>query len=185
MFEAESLAAFLQTLGNFALPASLGISIIIAIAGILPSIMVTAANVLLFGPGYGFIISWLGEILGAVVSFYLYRAGLKKPFRNLTANYPRVQKITAYEGRKVGLLLFQTRLLPFLPSGIVTFAGAMSKVNLTVFFLATALGKIPSLLIETFVSYDLINISQNWLRLLLTLFSLIGLSFILKSKKIS
>jgi len=183
MWEADSIAAFLQSLGIWAIPASLGISIIIAVAGVLPSIMVTAANVLLFGPRYGFLISWLGEIVGAVVSFYLYRAGLKKPFKNLTADYPRVQKIMDYEGKKIGLLLFQARLLPFLPSGIVTFAGAMSKVTLPVFFLGTALGKVPSLLIETFVSYDLINVHQNWLRLLLTLLSLAGLYLILKHKK--
>jgi uncharacterized membrane protein YdjX (TVP38/TMEM64 family) len=183
MFEADNIAAFLQTWGYLALPASLILSIIIAVAGVLPSIMVTAANVLLFGPGYGFLISWLGEILGAVVSFYLYRAGFKKPFRNFTAKYPRVQKIMDYVGNKIGLLLFQARLLPFMPSGIVSFAGAMSRVSLSVFFLSTTLGKIPSLFIETFVSYDLINISQNWLRLLLTLLSLTGLFLIFKSKK--
>lgn len=184
MLQPENIAAFLNFLGIFALPASLIISIIIALAGVLPSIFVTAANVLLFGPGYGFLVSWLGEMLGAVISFYLYRAGFKKPFHNLIGNYPRVSKIVEYDGNKIGLLLFQARLFPFLPSGIVTFAGAVSKVNLKTFTWSTALGKIPSLLLETFVSYDLINIHQSWLRLSLTLISLTGLFYIFKNKKI-
>lgn len=182
MFQPENIASFLNTLGLFALPASLFISIIIAVSGVIPSIFVTAANVLLFGPVYGFLVSWLGEILGAVISFYLYRAGFKKPFYNLTEKYPRARNILEYEGNKIGLFLFQARLLPFLPSGIVTFAGAVSKVDLKTFFWSTALGKIPSLFIEAFVSYDLININENWLRLLLTLISLTGLGYILKKR---
>ncbi|MEL7564855.1 MAG: VTT domain-containing protein [Dehalobacterium sp.] len=184
MLQSENIAAFLNSLGLFALPMSLVISIIIAIAGVLPSIVVTSANVLLFGPGYGFLISWLGEILGAVTSFYLYRIGFKKPFQNLTGNYPRINKIVEYDGKKIGLLLFQARLFPFLPSGIVTFAGAVSKVDVKTFFWSTALGKIPSLLLETFISFDLINIDQNWLRLSLTLVALSGLFYIFKNKKL-
>lgn len=185
MIQPEAVASFLHSLGIFALPASLAISILIAVAGVIPSIFVTAANVLIFGPGYGFLISWLGEMLGALISFYLYRVGFRKPFHSLlVARYPSLVKITEYQGIPAGLLLFQARLLPFLPSGIVTFAGAVSKVNMGIFLIATALGKIPSLALETFISYDLVHVGQNWLRLLLTILSLAGLFIIFRKKKI-
>ncbi|EGW36593.1 putative membrane protein, partial [Desulfosporosinus sp. OT] len=39
----------------------------IAVAGIIPSIFVTGANVIVFGPVNGSIISWVGEVIGALV----------------------------------------------------------------------------------------------------------------------
>ncbi|MGZ5191173.1 MAG: hypothetical protein ACXWCZ_09155 [Flavisolibacter sp.] len=57
---------------------SLAISIIIAISGILPSVFLTAANILFFGFWEGLMISFAGEAIGAVVAFILYRKGFKK-----------------------------------------------------------------------------------------------------------
>lgn len=64
-----------------------------------------------------------------------------------------------------GGAIFQARLLPFIPSGIVTFSSAMSNVSIRVFILATACGKIPSILLEVLVSYNLVNrkYAQFWL----------------------
>lgn len=170
----------LNKLDYFAIPASLLLSIIIAIIGVLPSVFVTGANILLFGPLYGFTVSLLGEVLGAVVSFYIYRAGFSKGFENL--NYPIIKKILNASNKKVGIFILQARLLPFMPSGIVTFAASVSKINIGTFTVATILGKIPSISLEALISYDIINLSENWLRLVLTLIAVIPLLFITKRK---
>ncbi|ATW28535.1 TVP38/TMEM64 family protein [Candidatus Formimonas warabiya] len=183
MLQPETIASFLDALGSYALPVSLLISIIIAVLGLVPSIFVTGANILLFGPLYGFLISWLGEMLGAVVSFYLYRTGFRRPFTNLAQKHPLLGGITESTGWQAGLFIFQARLFPFLPSGIVTFAGAVSKINPVLFLLATALGKIPSLILEALVSYDFINMDRNWIRLVFTLVSLTGLYLLWKKNK--
>jgi uncharacterized membrane protein YdjX (TVP38/TMEM64 family) len=46
------------------------------------------------------------------------------------------------------------RLLPFVPSGLVTFAAAIGKVSLPLFFLASSLGKAPALLLEAYSAYQ-------------------------------
>ncbi len=161
--------------------ASLVISILIAIAGIIPSIFVTGANVIVFGPVNGFIISWVGELIGALVSFYLYRWGFKKRFEHLSGKYTILDRIVSAKGFEITALLFQARLLPFIPSGFVTLAGAISNINILYFLVATALGKLPSIALEALVSFDVININTNWIRLAITIFAVCTMFLLLNS----
>lgn len=182
MWNAQYFAEFLSQFGVYAVIVSLVVSLGIAIAGILPSVFITAANVLVFGPLFGFILSWAGEVLGACVSFYLYKVGFRDRFAVLSQRHVFLDKLAQAGGIKAGWLVFQARLFPFVPSGIVTLAAAVSKMRFIIFLIATALGKIPSIFLEVLVSFDIININQNWLRLLLVIVSLLLLLLILRIK---
>ena len=139
---------------------SICISIIIAIAGVVPSIFVTAANILFFGFWYGTLMSFLGEAIGAGIAFLLYRWGFKKTIEKGIDKYPRVKKLINADGKEAFFLIFSLRLIPFVPSGLITFAGAVGKVSFLIFFLASSLGKIPALLIE---GYSVYQVTQfNW-----------------------
>ena len=139
---------------------SICISIIVAIAGVVPSVFVTAANILFFGFWYGTLISFLGEAIGAGVSFILYRWGFKKNISKGIEKYPRVKKLINAEGKEAFFLVFSLRLIPFVPSGLITFAGAVGKISFPVFLLASSLGKLPALLIE---GYSVYQVTQfNW-----------------------
>lgn len=71
------------------------------------------------------------------------------------------------------MLIFEGRLLPFVPSGFVTLAAAMSKVNSLTFIIATFWGKIPSILLEVLVSYGVIEASQKNIKIVIVIISLI------------
>jgi uncharacterized membrane protein YdjX (TVP38/TMEM64 family) len=179
---AEQLATILSHWGIFAVLGSLIISTVIAITGVLPSIFVTGANIILFGIYYGILLSWLGEVIGAAVSFHLYRFGIKKRTDQAAEKYELLKKIRNSKGARAGLLIFQARLIPFIPSGIVTFVGAISSLDIRTFLFATAFGKLPSIMLETLISYDLINLNKNWLRLTVTGIALAGLFVVLRWK---
>lgn len=179
----QYFADLIGSWGSYAVMASLTISIIIAIAGVLPSIFVTGANVLVFGPVNGFIISWAGEVIGALVSFYLYRLGFKKKFESLGKKYHILDKIVSSGGFDAAMLTFQARLLPFVPSGFVTLACAVSSIGIIGFLISTTLGKLPSIALEALVSYDFINVSQNWIRLAITIAAVAGTYFLLRRRK--
>jgi len=182
MYLTDTVLYALKESGCFAIPLSLLISIIIAVAGIIPSIFVTGANVLFFGPVNGFFISWLGETAGAAISFHLYKTGFRKKFENIKEKHPLIRMIMNASGKKAGLLIFQARLLPFIPSGIVTFAASISSTGFILFLTASAAGKIPSIFLESLVSYDIINFNGNWIRLLLTILAVLPTIFILRRK---
>ena len=182
MYLSDTLLYALKEAGYFAIPLSLLISIIVAVAGIVPSVFVTGANILFFGPVNGFFISWFGEIAGAAVSFHLYKSGFKKRFENIKEKHHLIRMIINASGKKAGLLIFQARLLPFIPSGIVTFAASISNTGFILFLTASALGKIPSILLESLVSYDIINFNENRIRLILTMLAVLPTIFILNRK---
>lgn len=131
-----------------AIVVSLFISIIIAVIGVIPSVFITAANILFFGFWEGTFISFAGEAIGAGIAFLLYRKGFKQLTSQSLSKYPSVKKLLYAENKEAFYLIFSLRLIPFIPSGLITFAGAIGKVSLIVFLLSSSMGKIPALLIE-------------------------------------
>ena len=57
---------------------SLGIIILESIFPILPLALFIATNVLVFGNIFGFILSWVGTIMGCILSFMAFRKGFSK-----------------------------------------------------------------------------------------------------------
>lgn len=183
MFNLNDLVDLFQQYSMYSIPISLLISIIIALLGVIPSIFVTGANIVFFGPILGFIISLLGEVIGGYITFIVYRLGFKKSAESIKNKHRLINAIVEGEGRKVGLLIFEGRLIPFIPSGLVTLAASISNVNGSIFNISTFFGKIPSIALEALVSYDLINIQQNYIRLAITLIAVVLFYFTLKKSK--
>lgn len=129
---------------------SILVSIVIAILGVVPSVFVTAANILFFGFYKGVLVSFLGEALGAVISFFLYRYGFKNSMQSTLQSHPRVLKLAEAKGGHAFGLIFSMRLLPFIPSGLITFAAAVGEVSAAVFTAASSLGKLPALFLEAY-----------------------------------
>lgn len=146
----EELVNLLREHQQVAILISLAASILVAVIGVLPSVFITAANILVFGFWPGTALSFAGEALGAIVAFILYRKGLRKGVQHQLEKYPRVQPLLHTKGVRAFWLIFSLRLLPFVPSGLVTFAGAVGVVSLGTFFLASTLGKLPALLLEAY-----------------------------------
>lgn len=150
----EAVLYFFQQHPDLALAASLFISVIIAVLGLVPSFFVTAANLLFFGFWPGIFVSFGGEALGAVVAFYLYRKGFKKRTTHQLERHKRIKRLLEAEGGQAFWLIFSLRLIPFVPSGVVTFAAAVGRVSVLTFLFSSSLGKLPALLLEGYAVYQ-------------------------------
>jgi uncharacterized membrane protein YdjX (TVP38/TMEM64 family) len=139
---------------QLAIMISLIISILVAVAGIIPSFFVTAANIIFFGFWAGIFISFLGEALGAVVAFLLYRKGFKQIAIHRLQKFPKAQRLLDAEGKEAFFLIIYLRLIPFVPSGLVTFAAAVGRVSALTFIIASSIGKLPALLLEGYSTYQ-------------------------------
>jgi uncharacterized membrane protein YdjX (TVP38/TMEM64 family) len=146
----QQIEAILYTNSEFAIFLSILINIIISIAGFIPSVFLTALNIKLFGLSEGIAVSIAGEALGAAAAFFLYRAGFQKLIQHKTADSPHIQRLLHVQGKNAFLLILSFRLLPFVPSSLVTFLAASGKVSWGVFFAASSIGKIPALLLEAY-----------------------------------
>jgi uncharacterized membrane protein YdjX (TVP38/TMEM64 family) len=139
---------------------SLLVSILVALLGLIPSVFITAANIYFFGFRDGLLVSLAGEALGAIIAFMLYRSGFKKLSHETLVKYPRILKVVDSKGKDAFVMILALRLIPFVPSGLITFAAAIGRVSAPVFFLASTIGKIPSLLLE---AYSVVQIAAfDW-----------------------
>lgn len=150
----EALLNFFQNHPHLALFSSLFLSVVIAVAGLLPSFFVTAANILFFGFWPGVLVSFLGEAIGAAVAFFLYRKGFKKGIASGLAKHKTAAALVNAEDKKAFWLVLSLRLIPFVPSGLVTFAAAIGRVSALTFLLGSSLGKLPALLLEGYAVYQ-------------------------------
>lgn len=149
----QEVLQFFHQHPQLAIGISLLVSIIIAVAGVVPSVFITGANILFFGFWPGLLLSFLGEAIGAAAAFFLYRKGFQKTIKNKLSVFPKAAALINAEGSKAFGLILSTRLLPFVPSGLITFAAAIGRVSTWMFIIASSVGKIPALFIEGYAVY--------------------------------
>jgi uncharacterized membrane protein YdjX (TVP38/TMEM64 family) len=161
---------------------SIVLNILISITGVFPSAPFTFLNVQLFGFWNGFSLSFIGEVLGVALSFWLYRKGFRTLVHTKTPSHSKWRKLLHVQGKESFILILSLRLLPFVPSGLITFFSAVGKGSFVVFISASALGKIPALFIEV---YSVYHISQSSIqgKVILVLLSIILLFYIIKKWK--
>jgi uncharacterized membrane protein YdjX (TVP38/TMEM64 family) len=161
---------------------SIAVSIGVALSGVLPSFFITAANLLFFGFWNGTLISFAGEALGAGIAFVLYRRGFKKGAEKKLDQYPKLKRLVYAEGRTAFYGVFALRLIPFVPSGLITFAAAIGRVSFVIFILASSLGKLPALLMEAYAVYEVT--AFNWPgKIILAVTALVILYWVITKKK--
>ncbi|WP_219621105.1 TVP38/TMEM64 family protein [Bacillus sp. UMB0893] len=146
----ELLLEWMEMSGPFAYIISLAANIWISLLAFVPSVFVTAANISFFGFTEGLVLSFSGEMIGILVSFYVYRKGFSflKVKKFNSKGKALFTKLSQTQGRDAFFLILALRIFPFAPSGAVTLGAAYSKVSAGVFFCASLLGKIPAILIE-------------------------------------
>ena len=175
------------------LPANLGMAAIIsillnvfvAITGVLPSAFITVGTVGVLGFKMALLILILGEAAGAIVSFILYRKGVNKLLSRLktqTHENKFLHMLKNTDGIAAFFIVVLLRIIPFVPSGIVTLTAAFSKMKLFSFSVASTIGKIPALFVEAYSVSHILNLPIEW-QIGLILFVVILFIFYLLYKK--
>ncbi|BCB03652.1 TVP38/TMEM64 family protein [Bacillus sp. KH172YL63] len=140
---------------------SITINIIISILGFIPSVFLTAFNLSAFGFAPGIGVSIAGESIGAIISFYLFRKGLRLKGIDSILTNKYFQRLKEASGAEWIFLLFFFRIVPFIPSSVVTVAAAFSSISILPFSVISTVGKIPSLLIEALIVAELLNVTRG------------------------
>lgn len=177
----ENLLHLFKEYPQLAVIISICISILIAVLGLVPSVFITAANILFFGFINGTLISFLGEAIGAGIAFLLYRKGFKKIAQKSLHKYPALNRLMNAENKQAFFLIFSLRLIPFVPSGLITFAAAVGKVSFLIFIVSSSLGKLPALLLEAWSVYEVTKF--GWQGKLILGIAALGILFWIVRKK--
>lgn len=174
---------WLEELGIWAVPISIVVNAAVNVLGFIPSLFVTGANVWIWGPFWGFWLSWAGEVLGAGIAFILFRKGVRVWQRHRDQpEWKWVRNLNRWPAHRQFASVLLARIAPIVPSGAVNLLGAFTRIRLTLFLLATMIGKIPSIALEVMVSYDVMHFEENAVRLLSVLLVLLLGWWIWRSK---
>ncbi|MFS1514458.1 TVP38/TMEM64 family protein [Chengkuizengella sp. SCS-71B] len=181
MLQLEIAAEWLREFGVWAILISLFINIIISVVGVLPSLFLSGANVVVFGPVLGFFVSVIGETLGAGAAYIVYRWGLRK-WKGDSHSWKWVKKLQGISRKKQAIVLLSARLAPMVPSGAATFAASAVQMRLLDFLFVTLIGKVPTIWIESMIGYDLYYIQERYVNLIVTLSMILIIYIVLKTK---
>lgn len=165
----EAIADYIRSFGVWSFIISIAINVIVNLSGIVPTLVCSGANGIVFGLVGGIFVSWIGESLGTIFAFILYRSALRGPAEKLIAQSPYLKKVDEFGSRNGFKAMLIARLLPMAPSSVVTMVGAVSSMTFFDFFWATWLGKFPSIALEVVIGHDLVFASENKTRLALLL----------------
>ena len=161
----NGLVEYLRSFGPWALVISFILDVLINAGSVFPSVFLSTANGLIFGLPLGILVSWLAETVGVVLSFLLMRFFFRDAAELLIAKSNSLQHIDEASGEKGLYWMAVARMLPYVPSGILTAIGAVSRISVKDYIIANLIGKLPSTSLEVIIGHDLVNFRENSLRL--------------------
>jgi uncharacterized membrane protein YdjX (TVP38/TMEM64 family) len=145
----EDIKGLIHSWGAAAPLMSIILMVMQAVIAPLPAFLITAANGLIFGLYWGTIISWIGAMCGALVSFmmsrYFYNSFSKK-IRGHRRGLEYLERIESKHGFRV---ILTARLLPFISFDLISYAAGLSTIRTRSFFIATGIGMLPATIVYT------------------------------------
>lgn len=152
---------YIDSFGVWSVIFSFFLGVLVNALGFLPAIFFSTANALLFGLIPGIILSWLAETVGVILSFVLMRTILRSSAEKLIAKSQNLKKIDELSGDNGFQIMLMARAIPYIPSGLITAFGAISKISTRDYSFANLIGKLPSTAIEVVLLYDVMTRQEN------------------------
>ena len=110
-----------------------------AVIAPLPAPALAMAGGYSFGTFKGFLLTWLGALMGGMVCF-----GLSRLFgRGFVSESVRIGKLDRYVEEHGALVVFVLRLIPLISFDAISYGAGLSSLSFFKFLLATALGMAP------------------------------------------
>ncbi|WML44168.1 TVP38/TMEM64 family protein [Neobacillus sp. PS3-40] len=110
-----------------------------------------------FGTSQGVFISLAGATFGTMAFFFLCRYGFRDVAQSRLRKYPKVKEYEELLNRNSFIAILTSRLIPLIPAPIVNIICGLSKVNWFNFLLASTIGKIPNILLLSYVGASFTN----------------------------
>jgi len=133
--------------GPAALPVAVISFSVLAFLGV-PQFVLIAAAVVAFGPWAGFLYSWIGTEVSALVGFFLGRRFGADILRRYAGK--GVQDFMGLVGENGFLASLIVRLVPSAPFIVVNMAAGVTPMRLSAFAIGTGIGIVPKIALTAF-----------------------------------
>lgn len=160
-----ALAEYLRSFGAWGVAVTLILFVVMTFTIVFPFMILSGAAGIVYGLAWGTVISWSGEVIGAVVMFVFARFFFRQAVERWIAHSPYLKQVDDYSAANGFKALLIARLLPLAPSGIITAVAAVSRISWRDFFWATFLGKLPPVVVKVLLGHDIVFAGENMSRL--------------------
>lgn len=161
-----ALAEYLRSFGAASVFVTIILFVVMTFTIVFPFMILSGAAGIVYGLFGGVVISWAGEVIGAIIMFVFARYFFRQAIEGWIAKSRYLKQVDNYSATNGFKALLIARLLPLAPSGIITAVAAISKISFKDFFLATVLGKLPPVVIKVILGHDIVFAGENWGRLI-------------------
>lgn len=165
----EQLADMLHSFGIYAVIAGMLAVFFQTWFPFVPFVLLAGANAYVFGLTGGFFINYGMTCLSAVCAFVIARYLAHDAVEAKLAKFPSVQSFNRKLEQQGFFYTLVGRLIPIIPSSLINFGAGISNIPFRAFLMATVLGKLPIVLMETFIGHDLIRFKEHKIRLFFVL----------------
>lgn len=148
-----------------------------ALLPFLPLVVFIVANATAYGLWYGFLLSWIGACVGAVIVFLLARRFGSRWGDRIRRRMPKMDRFFDWIEHKGFTPIFVLSCFPFAPSALINIASGMSKIPLHTFVIAIVLGKAVMIFTLSFLGHDLRALVEHPWRLAIAGLILIAMWF--------
>lgn len=121
----------------------------------LPLFVFVMANANAFGLWLGFLYSWVGACIGALLVFSLVRRYGQKRVLAFLPRHRQVRRLMDWVERHGFGPLFVLLCFPFTPSAVVNIVAGLSKLSRAQYMLAVGIGKMVMIFTMSFIGYDI------------------------------
>lgn len=131
------------------------LTILEAFLPFLPLFLFVMANASAFGLWLGFLYSWLGACIGALLVFSFIRKYGQKRLLAFLPRHQKVRKLMDWVEQHGFGPLFLLLCFPFTPSAVVNIVAGLSKLSFAQYMLAVCIGKMVMIFTISFIGYDI------------------------------
>ncbi|MGG0644232.1 TVP38/TMEM64 family protein [Sporosarcina gallistercoris] len=121
----------------------------------LPLFVFVFANSAAYGLWLGFILSWVGTVVGSYVVFLIIRKYGQSRLLNFITKHKKVKKLILWVESNGFGPLFLFLCFPFTPSALVNLVAGLSNMRKTYYLMILMAGKFVMIFMISFVGYDL------------------------------
>jgi uncharacterized membrane protein YdjX (TVP38/TMEM64 family) len=169
-----ALADYLRSFGGWSVVITLALFVVMTFTIVFPFMILSGAAGIVYGLFWGIVISWSGEVIGALVMFIFARCFFRQVVEGWITKSKYLKQVDDYSAANGFKALLIARLLPLAPSGIITAVAAISRMSFRDFFLATIIGKLPPVVIKVLLGHDIVFAGENMTRLIVVAVLVVG-----------
>lgn len=151
----DEFKLLLKSKGKYAVFIIFFLQILQVIIAFIPSDFINISSGYILGAPYGFIVSYLGLIIGTILAFYISRIFGKNIVIKLVKK-DTLDKISKKVNSSLSITnIFILSIIPFMPRDVLVYAIGLSDIKPKKFLIPYLLARLPLILILTFTGNTL------------------------------